>query len=70
MSTISLRLNERDDELIRKYAAMHNVSVSELVRDAVIQMIEDEIDVAAFDKAVAETRAIYTLEETNKELGL
>lgn len=70
MFTILLRLNERDAELIRKYAAMHDISVSKLIRDSVIQMIEDENDVAAFDKAVAETRAIYTLEETKKELGL
>ena len=70
MSTISLRLNARDDELIRQYAAIHNISVSELVRDTVIQMIENEIDVAAFDKAVAETRATYTLDETKKKLDL
>ncbi len=37
MSTISLRLNDRDDELVRKFAAIHNVSVSELIRNAVIE---------------------------------
>lgn len=70
MSTISLRLNDRDDELVRKFAAIHNVSVSELIRNAIIEKIEDEIDVELFDKAVAETQAVYTLDETKKKLGL
>lgn len=70
MSIISLRLNDRDDELIRKYASIHNISVSELIRNTVIEMIENEIDVELFDKAVAETKEVYSLEETKKELGL
>ena len=70
MSTISLRLNERDDELVRKFAAIHNLSVSELIRNAIIEKIENEIDVELFDKAVAETKAVYTLDETKKKLGL
>lgn len=70
MSTISLRLNDRDDELVRKFAAIHNVSVSELIRNAIIEKIENEIDVELFDKAVAETQSVYTLDETKKKLGL
>lgn len=70
MSTISLRLNDRDDELVRKFAAIHNLSVSELIRNAIIEKIENEIDVQLFDKAVAETKAVYTLGETKKKLGL
>ena len=46
MSTISLRLNNRDDELIKKYAKMKNISVSKLIRDAVIEKIEEELDVS------------------------
>ena len=70
MSTISLRLNDRDDELIRRFAAIHNISVSEVIRNAIIEKIENEIDVDLFDKAVAETKAVYTLDETKKKLGL
>ena len=70
ISTISRRLNERDDELARKFAAIHNLSISELARNAVVEKIENEIDVELFDKAVAETKAVYTLDETKKKLGL
>ncbi len=69
MATISLRLSERDNELIKQYASLHNLSVSEVVRNAVIDMIENEIDIEAFNKAVAEAQAIYTLDEVKKELG-
>ena len=49
---ISVRLNSKDELLIKKYAKMHNISISELVRDSVIARIEDEIDLAAYDKAM------------------
>lgn len=39
--TISLRLNDEDTKLIKKYAEINNVSISELFRQAVIERIED-----------------------------
>lgn len=70
MKTISLRLEDRDNQLIKKYAAIHNITVSELVRKTVIEHIENEIDVELFDMAVAETKATYTIDEVKKELDL
>jgi hypothetical protein len=69
---ISVRLNSKDELLIKKYAKMHNISISELVRDSVIARIEDEIDLAAYDKAMAEYRkdpTTYSHEEIKKMLG-
>ena len=57
MGTISLRLNDRDDELIRKYAEIHNVDLSTFIRQAVIEKIEDEYDLALFDKVWEETKS-------------
>lgn len=70
MATISLRLDERDHELIKRYAAINNVSMSKLLRDAAIEKIEDELDTTLFDKAVKEMKRTYTLEEVKQELGL
>ena len=42
MPTLSVRMTERDDKLIKEYAEMHNISVSDLIRNAVIEKIEDE----------------------------
>lgn len=71
--TISLRLSEEDSMLIKKYAEMHNISVSELVRQSVFNRIEEEYDLKAYDNALAEYQAdsiTYSLDEVEKELGL
>lgn len=51
---ISLRLNPDDTELIKAYAQMNGMSVSELVRRSVIERIEDEYDLKAYEEAMAE----------------
>lgn len=71
--TISVRLNDADTELIKSYAALNNISVSELVRQAVMEKIEDEIDLKLFNEAMEEFKnnpRAYTLDEAEKELGL
>lgn len=70
MPTISVRMTERDDKLIKEYAEMHNISVSDLIRNAVIEKIEDEIDIKSFDNAFAKMKERYSLSEVKKELGL
>ncbi len=71
--TISLRLNDEDTMLIKKYAELNSLSVSELIRQAVIEKIENEYDLEIFDKAMAEYEenpVTYSLDEVEKELGL
>lgn len=71
--TISVRLSEADTELIKSYAELNNISISELVRQAVIEKIEDEIDLKLFDEAMDDFKKnpkTYTLDEAEKELGL
>lgn len=70
---LSIRLNDDDANLIRKYAKLHNITVSELVRKSVIERIEDEIDLAAYDRAMEEYKknpVTYSMDEVEKELGL
>ena len=71
--TISLRLNDADTMLIKKYAEMNGMSVSDLVRQSVLERIEDEFDLKAYETAMAEYRAnpvTYTMDDMEKELGL
>ena len=71
--TISLRLNDDDTQLIKSYAALNGISVSEAVRRAVIERIEDEFDLKAYDEALAEYKknpVTYTLDEIERELEL
>ena len=71
--TISLRLNEEETMLFKKYAEMNGITISELVRQSVIERIEDEYDLKAYEKAVEEYKAnptTYSLDEVERELGL
>ena len=71
--TISVRLNEKDTELIKAYTKINNISLSDLIRNAVLEKIEDEYDLECYNKAIEEYRKnpkTYTMEEVKKELGL
>lgn len=71
--TISLRLNDEDALLIKKYAEINKISVSDLIRQAVIERIEDEYDLELFNAAIEEYEnnpVAYSLDEVEKELGL
>ncbi len=71
--TISVRLSDKDMELIKTYAKLNNISLSDLIRSAVMEKIEDEYDLECYNKAIEEYKnnpKTYTLDEVKKELGL
>ena len=66
--TISVRLSDKDTELIKAYADMNNISLSDLIRNAVM-----EYDLECYKKAITEYKKnpkTYTLDEVKEELGL
>lgn len=71
--TISVRLNDEDTKLIKTYATINNISLSDLVRNAILEKIEDEYDLESYNKAMEEYKknpVTYTLEEVKKELDI
>ena len=71
--TISLRLNTADSELVKAYAEMYGISVSELLRRSVMERMEDEFDLKAYEEAMAEYKknpVTFTLDEVIEELDL
>lgn len=56
MSTISLRLNEQEEKLIKEYAKLNNMSISELFRTSVLEKIENDIDLKLYPQAMIEHR--------------
>lgn len=71
--TISVRLNDEDTELIKAYADMNNISLSDLIRNAILEKIENEYDLECYKKAMKEYKKnpkTYTMEEAKKELDL
>ena len=71
--TISLRLSDDDTMLIKRYAEINRISVSDLIRQSVLDRIETEYDLECFDKAMAEYKknpTTYSLDDMERELGL
>ena len=54
MTVISLRIDEKEDRLIKEYAKAKNISVSALIRNSVLEKIEDEIDLNLYTHAMNE----------------
>jgi len=71
--TISLRLTDEETLIIKKYAELNRISVSELIRQAVMERIETEYDLELFEHVMAEYKnnpITYSLDAVEKELGL
>lgn len=51
---IKIQFSEKEVQLIEKYAKENNVSVSKFLREAVLEKIENKLDLAIYDEAMAE----------------
>ncbi|MGT2743266.1 type II toxin-antitoxin system RelB family antitoxin [Streptococcus plurextorum] len=54
MATMTLRIDDQDGELIKKYIALHGLTISEFARQSMLEKIEDEYDLALLRQAMAE----------------
>ena len=71
MSTISLRMDEEEEKLIKEYAKTKNITVSSLIRNAVLEKIEDEIDMDLYHIAMKQHIAnpqVVSFDEMMKEI--
>lgn len=71
--TISVRLSDEDAELIKAYAKMNGITISELVRRTIMEKIEDEYDLQCYEKAMEEYKknpVTYAHEEVKRMIGL
>ncbi len=49
---ISIRLSKEEETLFKRYAQLQRKSVSEMIRNTVIEKIEDEIDLRTYREAL------------------
>jgi len=74
MKTISLRLNDEDDKLIRNFAKINNLNLSEFIRNTLIDNIENslKLDEERIREAreKIKTEKIISSEDVWKELGV
>lgn len=71
--TISVRLSDKDTELIKAYAEMNGMSLSDLVRKSILEKIEDEYDLECYYRAMEDYKnnpKTYTHEEVKKMMEL
>lgn len=73
MPVTSVRLTDEESALIHSYCLIHGVSMSEALKRALIEKIEDEFDLAEYEAAKKDcdkNPVSYSLEEVRKELDL
>lgn len=73
LMVISIRMTKEEKKLANAYARLKGISLSEAIKRAYFEKIEDEYDIALADVALQEYEKnpkTYTLEELMKELDL
>ena len=69
----SIRFSPEEQMLIEQYASIRGWTVTDVVRKATIEMIEDELDIEICRKALKNYEKdpkTYSHEDIKKELGL
>ncbi len=72
-TTITVRLDSDDKEIIARYARTKGRSVSDIIRDAILNQIENEYDLQLYRNAIEEYRKMpisYSLDEVAKLLEI
>ena len=68
----SIRFSESEQSMIEEYAKVYDMSISEVIRKATMEMIEDELDIKTYEEVIKkfkEDPVTYSHEEVGRELG-
>jgi predicted DNA-binding protein len=67
---LSIRLPEGADAILDSLVKSLHISKGQFVRNAVIEKIEDVLDIKAIEDVLSRNEKTYTLDEVRRELGL
>jgi RHH-type transcriptional regulator, rel operon repressor / antitoxin RelB len=73
LMSISIRMNDKEMKLVKKYAELNGTTISDVMRKAILGKIEDEFDIFLYDqayKAYEQDSKTYTIEEAKSLLGI
>ncbi|MCP1387454.1 DUF6290 family protein [Corynebacterium sp. TA-R-1] len=70
MATMTIRMDDRDAELVRRFASFEGITLSDFARNAILEKIEDAHDLQELRDAMAEDDGQrFTIQEILDELG-
>ncbi|MDO5662330.1 MAG: DUF6290 family protein [Brachybacterium sp.] len=70
MTTMTVRMNAQDAELVRKFAMFEGVTISEFARGAILEKIEDSYDLHELRDAIAhDSGERYSIDEILDDLS-
>jgi predicted DNA-binding protein len=67
---LSIRLPEGADMILDNLVKRLHITKGQFVRNAVIEKIEDALDIKAIEDVLARNEKTYSLDEVKRELGL
>lgn len=73
MSVVTLRVSEEEKKVMKKIADFKGLKLSTMIKDIVLNSIEDEFDINIADKAYQEyldDPKTYSMEEMKERYGL
>lgn len=73
MSVLSIRLNDDEKKIINAYAKFNNKTITQVIKEAILEKIENEFDLNELNKAIEEYEKnpiSYSSDEVWKILGI
>lgn len=70
MKTISLRISEQEDILLKEYLSINNLQLSKFIRDTILEKIENDLDEEKILNSLKEAKEdkSYSFEEVFKNV--
>jgi len=68
LSMVSVRFSKDEKNLLDSYAKLHGKKQSDIIREAAMRMIEDDMDFRLYEEAKRKTSYYYSLKEARQEL--
>ena len=70
MTTMTVRMNAEDAELVRKFAQFEGVTISDFARKAILEKTEDSYDLQELREAIAhDSGERFSIDEILDELA-
>lgn len=74
MGIVSIRLNQEEEQLLKKFSEFEDITVSSFIKKCILERLEDEYDLklieSSYQKYLDTDKKSYSLEDVEKELNI